>query len=124
MKNIKDAAARASGSGGGGFDLQDTTKNKSSTKFPRINPQTKEGKILTLLLTTSLNRFQAIRHSDTAINSTISTLCKKGLKFNREWEKIPCVGGTKTTNVVRYSLSDDEKVKARRLLGLDDREAA
>ena len=72
----------------------------------------------------SLNRFNAIPHNDTALNSTISVLSKKGIKFTRTWEKVPCLGGSKTTDVVRYSLTEDEKVKARRLLGISEKAAA
>ena len=51
---------------------QDTNDRNSGTKNPRVKPGTKESVILTLLLFRTLNRFEAIKFHDTALNSTIS----------------------------------------------------
>lgn len=91
----------------------------------KVRPDTKEHKILSALAAgRSLNRFEAIRLNDTTLNSTISTLQSKGLFIDRKPEKVPCVNGTKTVMVCRYSLPETEIPKARQLLGLDAGEVA
>jgi hypothetical protein len=96
------------------------TKVSAAKYIKTIRPGTKEFMILNVLAADrSLNRFEAARLHDTCLNSTISTLQSKGLCIHREWEKVPCVNGTKVVTVCRYSLPADELPKARRLLGLD-----
>lgn len=94
--------------------------SKSGKEKPRVKENTKEGVILAALARgESLNRFEAIRYHDTALNSTISTLQGKGLFIHRKWEKVPCVDGSKTVDVCRYSLTKDQIPIAHELLGWD-----
>lgn len=66
----------------------------------------------------SLNTFEAERHGDHSLNSTVSTLANVyGLKFNRAWEQVPNRFGS-TTRVIRYSLKPDELPHAAQILDL------
>jgi len=92
---------------------------KDNTKEPRVKPGTKEHVILSVLADgQSLNRFEAIRLHDTALNSTISSLEKKGITISRKWEKVLCVNSTKKAYVCRYWLEPDQIEVANKLLGL------
>jgi len=63
---------------------------------------TKESMILAILLTgRSLNRFEAERHGDHCLHSTIATLRSKGYVFHDEWERVPTHYG-KEAHVKRY----------------------
>ena len=89
------------------------------SKKPAIREGTKEHVILSALVAgQSLNRFEAARLHDTCLNSTISKLQGKGISIHREFEKVRCVNGTKTTDVMRYKLLPHEIEKAERLLGV------
>jgi len=95
------------------------SSEKDSTKSQRVVPGTKEHAILSALAVgQSLNRFEAIALHDTALNSTISTLQSKGIRIHRVFEKVPCVHGTKKTDVCRYSLTPDQVPIAMELLGV------
>jgi len=95
-----------------------TTETNYKRKIPKVKPGTKEHIILSVLASgRSINRFEAIKLHDTALNSTISTLQGKGIQINRKWERIPCVDNTKFTDVRRYSLSPDQLDKAYQLMG-------
>jgi len=87
-------------------------------KAPKVKPGTKEFVILSVLAAgRSLNRFEAIRLHDTALNSTISTLQGKGLTIDRKFEKVSCMDNTKKVDVCRYSLPHDQFGKAQQLMG-------
>ena len=53
----------------------------------------------------TLNRFDAERHYDHCLHSTVSSLESYGLVFERRWETVPCVSGTKRVRCKRYWLS-------------------
>jgi len=92
---------------------------KDNTKEPRVKAGTKEHVILSALVDgRSLTRFDAIPLHDTCLNSTISTLQSKGIRIHRVFEKVPCVHGTKKTDVCRYSLTPDQVPIAMELLGV------
>lgn len=63
---------------------------------------TKRGRILGLLRAgISLNRFEAERHGDHALNSTIAVLRRDGNLITGEWETVPTRYG-KDARVLRY----------------------
>lgn len=96
------------------------TGANDSTKTSTVKPGTKEHVVLSVLAEgKSLNRFEAIRLHDTALNSTVSTLQGKGLFIHRERETVPCVNGSKTADVMRYSLTPDQILIAQRMLGIE-----
>ena len=68
-----------------------------------VNPKTKQGRILALLQTQSLNRFEAEKHGDHCLNSTISSLRSAGYIINDQWEEVPTRFGV-MTRVKRYFL--------------------
>ncbi len=97
--------------------LSESNADKSNKKIRRVKPGTKEHVILSAFVSgKSLNRFEAIKLHDTALNSTVSTLQGKGIQIHRERETVPCVNGTKHVDVCRYRILPDEMVKARQLL--------
>ncbi len=64
----------------------------------------------------SLNRFDAIRSlNETCLNSTISKIEELGIQIRRKFETVPCVNGTKTTEVKRYWLDDFNLLKAQKI---------
>jgi hypothetical protein len=54
---------------------------------------------------TCLNRFDAERHHDHCLHSTVSTLEGYGLAISRRWESVPCIGGQARVRCKRYWLS-------------------
>jgi hypothetical protein len=69
------------------------------------SPPTKIGTILTVFVRgESLNRFDAERHFDHCLNSTVSTLQRMGIQIASTWERVPCVNGTARARVKRYRL--------------------
>lgn len=66
-----------------------------------------------------LNRFEAERLAhDHCLNSTISECVRfHGIEFAKRFEKVPCLGGTKTTDVVRYALTAEGAARVHKLLG-------
>jgi len=87
----------------------------------KVRKGTKEYSVLSALVEgRSFNRFEAARElSDWCLHSTVSTLQGKGILIHREFEKVPCLGGDKTTDVMRYRLLPDQLNIGRALLGLD-----
>jgi hypothetical protein len=68
----------------------------------------------------SFNRFQAEKHGDHCLPTTISDLQKTyGIKFQRQQEIVPTRFG-RPARVFRYWLEDDSLLKARKLLGLEE----
>lgn len=77
------------------------------------------GILMVLLSGKSLNRFEAERHFEHCLHSTISSLANNyGIKIDRHYETVKCVRGSKTTQVKRYSLdrATPDNVKAARAL--------
>jgi hypothetical protein len=70
-----------------------------------------------------LNRFEAERVVfDHCLHTTVSSLALDyGLKFERAFESVPCLRGTKTTDVKRYWLepTPENLALARRVLGVE-----
>lgn len=67
----------------------------------------------------SLNRFEAERHHDHCLHSTVSTLQNgHGIQIDRGRESVPCLGGTASASVARYWLNTkpDTIKRARDLL--------
>lgn len=52
----------------------------------------------------SLNRFEAERLHDHCLHTTVASLEGYGIRIEREWERVPCLGGTAWTRVKRYWL--------------------
>jgi hypothetical protein len=68
-------------------------------------PPTKIGTILLAFVRgESLNRFDAQRHFDHCLNSTVSTLHRMGIQIASDWERVPCVAGKHEARVKRYRL--------------------
>jgi hypothetical protein len=92
--------------------IETTSKRNSKT--------TKLAVMLGLLISgVSLNRFEAERHHDHCLNTTVSTLHNyHGIKIKRQRETVPCVRGTSWVSVKRYWLdTDPENIqRARGLL--------
>ncbi|CAM5286162.1 helix-turn-helix domain-containing protein [Eoetvoesiella caeni] len=63
---------------------------------------TKKDTILAILHQRSLNRFEAERHGDHCLHSTISTLTAEGHAFYSQWEVVET--RFKPTRVKRYFL--------------------
>lgn len=64
----------------------------------------------------SLNRFQAERHGDHCLPTTISDLQKRyGIEFQRQQEKVPTRFG-RPTRATRYWLEGEHLEKARRII--------
>ena len=79
--------------GSGSATPEDSTKT----------PKTKVASILALFLKgLNLNRFEAERHHDHCLHSTVSSLEDYGVRISRCWETIPCLGGTATVRCKRY----------------------
>ena len=78
-------------------------KSLELTNTQGINTDTKQGRILALLKAQSLNRFEAERHGDHCLNSTISSLKKDGHIIHGVMEKVPTRFG-KPVPVKRYFL--------------------
>jgi len=114
MKDKRKGAARES----------NAPKSKSTddkcNKYPVIRNDSKQFKVLQALAEgKSFNRFEAERElHDHCLPSTVSTIQGLGIQVYRKSEKVPCLGGTKTTNVMRYMLLPNEIEKAARLLGV------
>lgn len=69
---------------------------------------TKIASMLRLLVNgRSLNRFDAESHHDHCLHSTVSKLQEWGLKVDRHWEKVPCLGARAQVRVKRYWLRCD-----------------
>lgn len=100
--------------------FQNKLSAKDSTKTHKVKPGTKVyGVLFALVQGYSFNRFQAERElNDHCLPSTVSALQGKGINIHREMEKVPCLGGTATTEVARYRLLPTEIAKAKKLLGL------
>jgi hypothetical protein len=122
MENSLNAGGPGQGRTGKNFST--TTRVNNSTIVSGMKSHTKERLIVALFLFRSLNRNEAIKFGDSVLSTTVSNLTQKGIIFTRTWEMIQCVYRRKKVRVVRYSLTDEEKVKARRLLGINEREAA
>ena len=82
--------------------------------------QTKIGTILRLFSRgLTLNRFEAERHHDHTLHSTVSSLQRRyGIDIERKSETVPCLGGAATASVKRYWLdtNPDNIARARALL--------
>jgi len=65
-----------------------------------------------------LNRFDAERHHDHCLHSTVSTLQNDyGIKIDRMSEKVPCLGGRSTVRVNRYWMNTSpDNIAAARVL--------
>lgn len=57
-----------------------------------------------LRLPRGLNRFEAERHGDHCLNSTIAELRADGCVIHSEWEKVPTRHNPKGARVLRYWL--------------------
>lgn len=109
----------ATGQGGEGKSIQNTSQEKDTTKHPKVKPGTKLFNVLLALAQgRSFNRFEAERElHDHCLHSTVSTIQRLGVRVYRQRETVPCLGGTKTTDVMRYRLLPHEIEKAEMLLG-------
>lgn len=92
------------------------------TSAKRLTPGTKRAQILRAFLArgeAGLNCFQAaLQHHDFVLRTTVSDLARGyGISFDKRHEKVPALGGTKSAECVRYSLTADGARKARALLG-------
>ncbi|MCZ6803424.1 MAG: hypothetical protein O7D86_05700 [Proteobacteria bacterium] len=99
--------------------LENCNDTNSNTN-PKIRKDSKQFAVLKALAEGgSFNRFEAERKlHDHCLHSTVSTIQGSGIQVHRESEKVPCLGGTKVTNVMRYRLLPLEIKKAEILLGL------
>lgn len=93
-----------------------------TTPTPAIleaKPPTKIGTILLAFVRgESLNRFDAERHFDHCLNSTVATLHRMGIQIASDWERVPCVNGTAQARVKRYRLETSPRniAAARKML--------
>jgi hypothetical protein len=95
-----------------------TTATTSDVQLDGIAKTTKIATILALFTQgRSLNRFQAEAHHDHCLHSTVAALQDWGLKIDREWERVPCLGGRAEVRVKRYWLRcDPDNLAAARAL--------
>jgi hypothetical protein len=102
------------------------SSNGSNDKPKRNPPDNKWQRVLRYFVNGgSLNRFEAEREvHDHSLNSTVSTTLQNGfgVRIDRQWERVPCLGGCATTDVKRYRLNDDPDnvSRAKALLGIRD----
>jgi hypothetical protein len=91
-------------------DNKPTDVNATPTKISTILDLFLRGK--------TLNRFEAERHHDHCLHSTVSSIQEWGLIVDREWERVPCLGGRATVRCKRYWLrqTPDNVASARALL--------
>ena len=97
----------------------ETIATTSDVKQPNgIAVHTKISTILNLFLEgRNLNRFDAERHHDHCLHSTVASLQEWGLIVDREWERVPCLGGRSTVRCKRYWLRQTpDNVTAARVL--------
>lgn len=95
-----------------------TTKPSKTTKLATILGLLVSGR--------SLNRFEAERHHDHCLHTTVSTLQNwHGINIDRMFESVPCNRGTAWTRVCRYWLNTkpDNTQRARDLLAKLERKA-
>lgn len=84
-------------------------------------PELKWKRILRAMLYGTLNRFDAERHSDHCLNSTVAELRRDRLvSIAWVWEEVPSLGGRATAHVKRYWVDrgDASMDHARTLLGV------
>lgn len=114
MKDKRKGAARESNA-----PISNSTDDKCN-KYLVIRKDSKQFKVLQALAEgKSFNRFEADRElHDHCLHSTVSTIQGLGIQVHREREIVPCLGGAKTTDVMRYRLLPPEIKKAERLLGV------
>lgn len=77
-------------------------------------------RILRALLNGSLNRFEAEKHGDHCLNSTIAEIGRDHLvSIDWVWEEVPAMGGQAIARVKRYWVARTEEnlAQARGLLG-------
>lgn len=102
-----------------------TTTMNTKQSDPKPTKTTKLGNILRRLVNgKSLNRFDAERHHDHVLNTTISTLQNgHGVIIDRERETVPCIDGAATVSVNRYwpNTKPDNIKRARDLLAYLER---
>ena len=69
----------------------------------------------------SYNRFEAERSlNDHTLHSTVSAIQEFGIRVDREYEEVPCLGGRATTRVRRYWLDEEQREIAQLLLGVNN----
>ena len=96
------AQENAAGLGAGEAAYKITICETNNTQ-EKPKQQGKSATILSILKSgQSLNRFEAERHGDHALNSTISELRNKGHKFQSSWEEVPTRFGN-VARVKRYT---------------------
>lgn len=80
----------------------------SGSGAPDNAPKTRKSKVATILALfirgMNLNRFEAERHHDHCLHSTVSSLEDYGVRIARHWETVPCLGGNATVRCKRYWL--------------------
>lgn len=65
----------------------------------------------------SLNRFEAERHHDHCLHTTVSSIERYGIIVDRQWERIPCLNGRAEVRCKRYWLrTTPENIQAVREL--------
>lgn len=85
-----------------GGEAAENSKFSSNNTEEKPKQQGKSATILSILKSgQSLNRFEAERHGDHALNSTIAELRSKGYQIQSEWELTPTRFG-KPVRVKRY----------------------
>lgn len=104
----------------------DTTTTNASAHFTMgglPKPEIKWKRILRALLNGSLNRFNAEKHGDHCLPSTIADIQREKLiSIAWSWEDVPALGGSATARVKRYWVDRDPANlrRARDVLGLHD----
>lgn len=82
---------------------------RKDTKLYRVLSGFSQGK--------SFNRFEAEEALfDHCLHSTVSSIEKLGIQIHRKFEVVPCVNGTKKTEVKRYWLDDFNLLKAQKIV--------
>lgn len=91
-----------------------TANSNESTKTK--GHSSKKNSILAVLRTRSLNRFEAERHGDHCLHSTISELRKDGHAFHDEWETVP-TRFRRDVRVKRYYLTHEASKRPAHTMG-------
>lgn len=81
--------------------MKNAPTSKASESVKVQHHDTKKARILAILRTRSLNRFEAERHGDHCLHSTIAALRQDGFEFYDEYETVPTNWGA-DARVKRY----------------------
>lgn len=97
------------------------TTEPSLNSIPKQTLERKWMRILRVMLHGTVNRFEAERHGDHCLNSTVAEIGRDHqISIDWVWEEVPAMGGRAVARVKRYWVerTEDNLNRARGLLGM------